>query len=149
MLYLTANDAGIGCQDDKARWLFWRPITAIREAAGDGNPATDPDPAWLPLIGTPPFPEHPSGHACASGAIVRTLRDFFGTDRMRFSTHSAVSGTTRSFTRFSQAIREVIDARVWSGLHFRTADVQGAQLGRRVARWREQHYFARVSRRGR
>lgn len=141
MLYLTASDAGISCHNDKARWLFWRPVTAIREAAADGNPATDADPQWLPLLVTPPFPEHPSGHTCVSGAIVRTLRDFFGTNRANFSTHSAASGTTRSFTRFSQAIKEVIDARVYSGIHFRTADVQGARLGKKVARWREQHYF--------
>lgn len=140
-LYLTAIDALITCHNDKARWLFWRPVTAIHEAADDANPATDPDPAWLPLTATPPFPEHPSAHACASGAIVSTLRDFFGTDRARFSTHSAVSGTTRSFTRFTQAIDEVIDARVYAGIHFRSANVQGARLGRRVARWRQRRYF--------
>jgi hypothetical protein len=141
MLYLTAADAAIGCWDDKARWSFWRPITAIREADTDGNPATDADPAWLPLIATPPYPDHPSGHNCISGSIVATLQDFFGTDRAEFSAVSAVSGTKRSFTRFSQAIDEIIDARVYSGLHFRTADVQGARLGREVARWREHHYF--------
>lgn len=147
MLYLTAIDAGISCGDDKAHWLFWRPITAIREAAGDGNPATEPDPGWLPLMVTPPFPEHPSGHTCFSGAVTRTLRDFFGTNHVRFSAHSIGSATTRSFTRFSQAIKEVIDARVYSGIHFRIADVQGARLGKKVARWREQHYFRPVRRR--
>jgi hypothetical protein len=143
MLYLTAADAAIGCWDDKARWSFWRPITAIREADTDGNPATDPDRAWLPLLPTPPYPDHPSGHNCVSGSIVATLQDFFGTDRAKFSATSAVSGTTRTFTRFSQAIDEIVDARVYSGLHFRSADVQGARLGREVARWREQHYFRR------
>jgi hypothetical protein len=141
MLYLTGADAAIGCWDDKARWGFWRPITAIREADADGNPATEPDPAWLPLLATPPYPDQPSGHNCLSSSFVETLKDFFGTDRAQFSALSAVSGTTRSYSRFSQAIEEIVDARVYSGLHFRTADVQGAQLGREVARWREQHYF--------
>lgn len=122
----AAADAGIACWDDKARWRFWRPITAIREADTDGDPATEPDPEWLPLIETPPFPDHPSGLACVSSSIVRTLRDFFGTDRAEFSAFSALSGTTRSYSRFSHAIKDVIDARVHAGVHFRTADEEGA-----------------------
>ena len=141
MLYLTSADAVISCWDDKAHWLFWRPITAIREAASDGNPETEPDASWLPLIATPPYPDHPSGHACLSSSVVATLRDFFGNDHAAFSATSAVSGTTRSFTRFSQAIEEIIDARVYSGLHFRTADVDGARIGAEVARWRAAHTF--------
>ncbi len=142
MLYLTAADSLISCWDDKAHWLYWRPITAIREANADGNPATEADAAWTPLIGTPPYPDHPSGHACLSNSIVRTLRDFFGTDRAEFSALSATSGTTRSFSRFSHAIDEIIDARVYSGIHFRIADEQGAEIGKQVARWREKHFFS-------
>ena len=141
MVNLTAADAAIACWDDKARWLFWRPITAIREARTDGNPATEGDPEWLPLIASPPYPEHPSGHGCVSGSIVATLQDFFRSDRARFSVLSATSATTRSFTRFSQAIDEIVDARVYSGIHFRNADEAGARIGRQVADWRERHYF--------
>jgi hypothetical protein len=141
MLYLTVADAAISCWDDKAHWLYWRPITAIREAGTDGNPATDADPQWLPLIATPPYPEHPSGHGCVSSSIVETLGDFFGTDKAEFSATSAISGTTRSFTRFSQAIEEIVDARVYSGIHFRAGDEQGARIGQQVASWREKHYF--------
>jgi hypothetical protein len=94
---LAAADAAIGCWNNKYHWNFWRPITAIREAASDGNPTTDADPAWTPLfdpatpvaspttLSTPAFPDHPSGHNCAAGAIVQTLQDFFGTDRLTFS----------------------------------------------------------------
>jgi hypothetical protein len=140
MLYLTAADALIGVWDDKAQWLFWRPITAIREADTDGNPRTEPDTEWLPLIPNPPYPEHPSGHTGLSGSIVKTLQQFFGTDKVAWSdTNNA--GLTRSFTRFSQAIDEIVDARVWSGIHFRTADEQGERLGKQVARYREEHYF--------
>jgi hypothetical protein len=139
-LYLTAADALISVWDDKAHWSFWRPITAIREADTDGNPRTEPDSGWLPLIATPPYPEHPSGHAGLSGSIVKTLQQFFGTDKVAWSdTNNA--GLTRSFTRFSQAIDEIVDARVWSGIHFRTADEQGERIGRQVARYREEHYF--------
>jgi hypothetical protein len=121
---LAAADASIGCWNDKYYWQFWRPITAIREADTDGNPATERDPTWLPLFDpatsvchppllvTPPFPDHPSGHTCNTGAFVYTLQNFFGTDRIAFSAFSNKSCTWRSFERFSDALKEVIDARV-------------------------------------
>jgi hypothetical protein len=140
MLYLTAADALIAVWDDKAHYLFWRPITAIREADTDGNTRTTADPQWLPLIATPPYPDHPSGHAGLSGSFVATLQNFFGTDAIGWSDTNN-GGFTRSFTRFSQAIADVVDARVWSGIHFRTADEQGAKIGAQVARWRQLHYF--------
>jgi hypothetical protein len=157
---LAAADAAIGCWNDKYYWQFWRPITAIREADTDGNPDTVADPTWLPLFDpatpvchlpalfTPPFPDHPSGHACATGAFVHTLQNFFGTDKIGFSAFSNKSCTTRSFDRFSDALSEVIDARVWAGIHFRTADVQGAVLGKKVAHYLEKHYFQPVRRGG-
>ena len=141
MLYLTGADAAITCWADKAYWSFWRPITAIRGAANDGNPATEADAAWLPLIDTPPYPDHSSGHSCLSGSIVYTLQDFFGTDKIGFTETSTATGTTRSFARFSDAIKEIVSARVWSGLHFRYADTSGANIGKHVAHWRQKHYF--------
>jgi hypothetical protein len=153
---LAAADAAIGCWNDKYYWQFWRPITAIREADTDGNPHTVADPTWLPLFDpatpvchlpalvTPPFPEHPSGHACATSAFVHTLQNFFRTDKIAFSAFSNKSCTTRSFDRFSDALKEVIDARVWAGIHFRTADTQGAALGNKVAHYLEKHYFQPV-----
>jgi hypothetical protein len=74
---------------------------------------------------------------------VRTLQDFFGTDKVGFSVSSRTR-TTRSFDRLSEALKEVIDARVWGGIHFRTADVQGAVLGKKVAYWLRRHYFQPV-----
>ncbi len=143
MLYLTASDALINVWDDKAHWSFWRPITAIREANTDGNPRTEADPGWLPLIPTPPYPDHPSGHAGLSGSIVKTMQQFFGTDRIGW-TDTNNGGLTRSFTRFSQAIDEVVYARMWSGIHFLNPDVQGATIGRQVAKYRDRHYFQPV-----
>src|SRR6184192_3158981 len=153
---LAAADASIGCWNDKYYWQFWRPITAIREADTDGNPATEADPTWLPLFDpatpvcvlpslvTPPFPDHPSGHACATGAFMHTLKNFFGTDKIAVSVFSGKSCTTRSFERFSDMLSEVIDARVWAGIHFRTADTQGSVLGKKVAQYLKKHYFQPV-----
>jgi PAP2 superfamily len=140
MLYMTAADALIAVWDDKAERLFWRPITAIREAAGDGNPRTQPQEDWLPLIANPPYPEHPSGHTGLSGSIVKTLQQFFGTDDIGW-TDTNNAGLTRSFSSFSQAIDEIVGARIWSGIHFRTADEQGERIGRKIASYRQGRYF--------
>jgi len=143
MLYTTAADALIAVFDDKAYWSFWRPITAIREAGSDGNPLTRPQDDWTPLIATPPYPEHPSGHTGFSGSIVKTLQQFFGTDEIAW-TDTNNAGLTRSFSSLSQAIDEIVDARIWSGIHFRAADVQGQRIGRSVARYRQGRYFRPV-----
>jgi hypothetical protein len=159
MTNLASADGVIGCWNDKYYWNFWRPITAIREAGSDGNPATEADSGWRPLfdpsvavsgppLATPGFPDHPSGHGCLSGATVHALKAFFGTDRVEFTAESNKCSPApcppRSFDRFSEALEEVIDARVWSGIHFRTADVQGAVLGKEVAHYLEEHYFQPV-----
>jgi hypothetical protein len=145
MLYLTGTDGLIACFLDKELHSFWRPQTAIRNAGTDGNPGTAADAAWESLLGNPPYSDHPSGHNCVSSSIVATLQDFFGTDRMSFGDTSTATATipaiTRGFTSFSQAIKEIRQARVWGGLHFMSADAQGANLGRAVARYREEHYF--------
>jgi PAP2 superfamily len=142
MTNMAGADGAIGCWKDKYFWNFWRPITAIRQADNDGNPATLGDRTWTPLFETPAFPEHPSGHTCISGAVVKTLQDFFGTDKIAFrEVFSSSSNSRRSFERFSEAIKEIIDARVWAGIHFRTADVQGAVLGKKIARYLREHYF--------
>lgn len=145
MLYLTAEDALIACFADKELHSFWRPQTAIRNAGTDGNSATIADTGWESLLPNPPYPDHPSGHNCVSSSIVETLQDFFGTDKMSFGTTSTPTATipaiTRSFTSFSQALKEIRQARVWGGLHFMSADAQGATLGRKVARYRQDHYF--------
>ncbi|MGP3955944.1 vanadium-dependent haloperoxidase [Nonomuraea sp. 3N208] len=146
MVYLAAADSQIACVNDKNHWNWWRPVTAIRDAASDGNPATRPNRKWTPLLETPGFAEHAAGHTCGSAAIAGALQTFFGTDTIAFSATSSSSGTTRRFTSFSQALDEVIDSRVWGGVHFRTADVQGARLGKEVARWEAANYFRPVSR---
>jgi hypothetical protein len=139
MFYLSAADAAITTWIGKWRYSFWRPITAIREAAADGNPATVADAGWLPLIPNPPYPDHPSGLSALAGAAAATLQNFFGTDEHAFTGTNAVG--TRTYTRFSQATQEIVDARVWSGIHFRIADEEGARIGATVARLAERKHF--------
>jgi hypothetical protein len=146
MMNLSAADAAINCWNDKYHFDFWRPWQAIRQADLDGNPATLADPTWTPLL-TAPYPEHASGHLCLDGAHLRVLRLFFGTDEMHFGvTSSQFGGETRLFDRFSDPLKEITDARVWAGLHFRTADVQGRELGIHVADYMADNYFQPVGR---
>ncbi|MFB4273440.1 phosphatase PAP2 family protein [Nonomuraea sp. GTA35] len=145
MVNLSKADATIACNSEKAAWHFWRPVTAIREAGTDGNPDTTPDPNWEPLLVTPPHPDFTSGHTCSTGASMSALAHFFGRDDLSFSAFSPDAGATRYFHSFSQALAEVIEARVWGGIHTRSADVQGAQIGRQVSTYMGAHYFKPVT----
>ncbi|WP_436520677.1 vanadium-dependent haloperoxidase [Actinoplanes sp. HUAS TT8] len=135
MVDIVNADALIACYNEKKYWNFWRPVTAVQEADLDGNPATVADPTWMPLLVTPPFPDYTSGHTCSFSAIALTWQRFFGRDDIAMSAYSADSGTTRSFTSFSSALAEVVEARIWGGVHFRTADVRGVQIGDGTARY--------------
>ena len=141
MLNLSGADAAINCWNDKYHFDFWRPWQAIHEADTDDNPKTQPDTSWAPLL-TAPYPDHTSGHLCLDGAHLHVLRSFFGRDKISFGvTSSQFGGETRFFGRFSEPLKEIIEARIWAGLHFRTADVQAAELGRNVAEFMEENYF--------
>lgn len=134
----------IACFDAKFHYMFWRPYTAIPKADTDGNPATDPDPDWKSLRPTPNFPEYPSAHACHSGAVTEALASFFGTDKVAFSLFSRVTQTRRDYDRFHDALKDVNEARVLAGFHFRNSDQQGANLGRTVARFVVGQFFQPV-----
>jgi hypothetical protein len=138
--YTNATDALIVTWRDKARYSFWRPFTAIREAASDGNDATEADPNWTALIASPPYPEHPSGLATFGSAIVDTMQHFYGRDEATF-TGTTPGGVTRQFTSFSQLREDIVEARIWSGIHFRFADTEAAKIGRKVAHWGNRHAF--------
>jgi len=137
-------DAQIACWDSKYFYVFWRPITAIRLGDQDGNPATLVDPAWQPLIDTPNFPEYPSGHADISSAATNMLRLFFGSDVVSFqmtTTNALAVQKTRTFARFTQAEQEVVDARVYVGIHYRNSDNAARTQGHAVANWVFRNYF--------
>ena len=133
MQNMAAADAAINCWNDKYHHDFWRPWNSIPRAAEDGNPATVADPTWAPLL-TAPYPEAPSGHNCLDAAYLRVLGTFLGTDEVRLDVTSAVfPGEVRTFNRISDALAELIEVRIWAGLHYRFADVQAQLLGRSVA----------------
>jgi hypothetical protein len=143
MTSMASADALIDCWDNKDYWSFWRPTTAIHDTRDDGNPATEPQAGWTPLIatGTPPYPDEPSGYNCFSGAMMHSASSFFGTDKVSYTLASNITGTTRSYDRLSFLLRDTIDARVWLGIHFRAADVNGAWIGKKVAQWEAKHFF--------
>jgi hypothetical protein len=141
MAHVAGGDAMIGCFDAKYYYLSWRPVHAIQRADTDGNRLTVQDPTWQPLLTTPNHPEYPSAHACHTTAIAEALESFFGPGRVRFSVDSLVTGETRSYTRFSEAVEEVNNARVWAGFHFRYSQEDGTRLGRKVARFVVRNFF--------
>ena len=130
MLNVASADAAINCWDEKVFWAFWRPVTAIRLADTDGNHRTKADPDWLPLVPTPPYSDHSSGYNCLTGAFVNTGKAFFGTDRMHFTVHSNATNADRSYSRLTDPVKDTINARIWVGIHFRTADEAGAESAR-------------------
>jgi hypothetical protein len=149
MQNLAAADAAINVWNDKYHFSFWRPFQAIRRAADDGNSATEPDLTWTPLLSAP-YPDHVSGHLGLDGSHTTVLRMFFGNapaGGYQITSFFVDPGgpAERSFSSFSQAVDEIVEARIWAGLHFRTADVQGKLLGKKVAHFAADHFFQRVS----
>jgi PAP2 superfamily protein len=143
LMNVAMADAGIACWDSKYRYVFWRPITAIRSGDLDGNPNTDVDPSFVPWLdffpaGTPAHPEYPSGHSTVSGAAALVLADAFG-DSSSFTVTSDVRPGTRSFVSFSAAVNEIADARVFGGIHWRNSCVRGNALGQAVADYILEH----------
>jgi hypothetical protein len=143
LMNVAGADARIACWDTKYAFNFWRPVTAIQRADEDGNPATEADPGWTPLITTPNFPEFVSAHASVSSAMATVLTLLFDDDPgVAFTATSPTNpGFERHWATFSEGVREVIDARVYAGIHFRSSDERGAKLGRQVARFVAGHHF--------
>ncbi|MFO1328848.1 MAG: vanadium-dependent haloperoxidase [Rubrivivax sp.] len=142
MLYTAHHDAVAACFESKYHHDFWRPTSAIQLADTDGNAATRPDANWAPHLPTPNHPEYPAAHSCASAAVAEVLRSFYGTRKVRFSFDSTVPGTLpHRYESTDDLVREIADARVWGGMHFRFSTTHGAELGRRVAEWVAKHHF--------
>jgi hypothetical protein len=142
MLSTVASDALIGCWDSKFAYGFWRPVTAIR--AGGGNLDLTADPTWIGLVITPNHPEYPAAHGCFSGSVVEVLRAYFHSDRLNFTMSSAAPGLIqpiRSYSRFSQALTDILNARVYGGMHYRNSTIVGTELGRKVARQALARFF--------
>ena len=134
---LSAVDAFINAWNDKRSYNFWRPSTAINEGDNDGNPRTIGDPSWLPLINNPPYPDYTSGANSITGAFMRTLENFFGDDSpFSFDVNSTVAlavQLTRTYSRFSGVADDVVEARIYLGIHFRFADAVARRHGKQSA----------------
>jgi hypothetical protein len=138
---MSVADAVITVWDSKAHFGLWRPITAIQQADQDGNSATTPDPTFEPLIPTPPYPDYTSGANGVAGSSTRALSRVLGTDRIDLTITSPVTNTTRYYEFADQLTADTVDARVWSGIHFRFADVAAKAQGQQVADWAMDRYF--------
>jgi hypothetical protein len=142
LLNIAMADAAICAWDAKYTFHNWRPVTAIRNAEIDGNPATDPDTAWNSFIVTPPFPDYVSGHSTFSASAATVLALFYGTDHIGFSTGSDfLPGVIRHFDSFSAAAGEAADSRVYGGIHFRFASEDGLEAGISIGEWTDSHYL--------
>jgi hypothetical protein len=135
LLMMSISDALVASQDTKYHYRFWRPITAIHGADTDGNPLTQRDDAWQPLITTPCFPSYQSAHATGSNAARRIAERLFGGEGARsiFVANPAVPGVSFHYTRFSEITDDIDDARVYGGIHYRFDQKAGGRQGKRVA----------------
>ena len=132
LMHMAGADAAIATFKLKYARNEWRPVTAIRAGAA-GIP---PDPAWDSLLVTPPHPEFPSGHCLVTGAFAQAYRELLGSDEVRLDyVYPPGGGVMRSYTSFTQIEKEMEDARVWGGIHFRTTDEQSTELGRAIGRY--------------
>jgi len=143
---MVPTDAGMACFDSKYTYQFWRPITAIRNAGIDGNPATTADPAWTPLVTTPNHPEYPSQHGCVTSALAQVLANALNTSSINAIIPGAQGGattltTSQTFATVRDLYAQLVNARVWIGFHYRNSVIAGENLGTAVAKWELHRYF--------
>ena len=146
MVQTAVSDAVIIGFDAKYRYGFWRPRTAIPQADADGNEATDADPSWRPLLSVN-HPEYPSGHGFWSTALIDSVARFFGTSEVTWTLTTSkvavprVEQTSRTYADLETLKREIFDARIWGGLHWRFSTTVGSEIGERVADHVSKHFF--------
>jgi len=134
---MAGDDAAYAMAAAKAHYDFWRPITAIRNGAEDGNPATQPDPAWTPLLGTPNFAEYPCGHCTYAAAIGEVMKAETGprpAQGVRVTTFAVPNAIVQVLPSWDQWVREVSDSRMYGGVHYRFSNEAGEEIGRAAAR---------------
>jgi hypothetical protein len=142
---MSMADALITVWRAKYDYGLWRPITAVNLADTDGNPDTIADPSWVPLFTTPAYPEYPSGYNSVTAATTGGLEKLFDTQQLNLTLIStAVPNVTRHYDTGSAVRADVVDARVWLGIHFRFADLASRDLGLRLSGWTIDHYFQPV-----
>jgi hypothetical protein len=142
LVWLGAADDLINTWTGKLEYPTWRPITAINEGDIDGDPATIGDVSWQPLINTPNYPDNSSGANALVSGVMKMLSLYFGTDEVTFtviSTNPNANPNSRTYSSFTDAALDVVEARILQGIHTRSADLNGRQLGTSVARWVFKH----------
>jgi hypothetical protein len=146
MVHCSVADAVIAGFEAKYFYRSWRPRTAIPRADTDGNPDTDPDPSWTPLL-TVNHPEYPSAHGFFSTALTDAVAAFFGTNKVTWTLTTSKTAVpqlvqnVRTYYDMNALMRDVDDARVWAGLHWRHSMHHGDQIGRKVARYVTENFF--------
>ena len=137
---IAMADAVITAWDSKRYFVYWRPVTAIQEGDNDGNPRTHGDVNWHPFINTPPYPDYSSGANNVTGAVTKSSQALLREGQVHLRREeSPRHSPTRTYTRFSDAAADVVEARILEGIHFRTADLVGRRQGRHVARFLFKH----------
>jgi hypothetical protein len=140
LINMAISDGAVATFDTKYHYNFWRPETAIRNAATDGNDRTAPDGTFTPFIPTPCFPGYPSAHATLSNAGREVMEEIYGSGPLSISlTNAAVPGVTLNYTTFTQITDDIDDARIYGGIHFRTDQDAGSGLGRKVGQYVYNH----------
>lgn len=139
LLAIDNFDGLISVFDAKYTYGYWRPYTAIRNADQDGNPATEPDPDWIPEMTTAPHPDYPAALAtlCAGGVVV--LKEFFGTSDILFKREAGTvpegMPNERSYISLDSMVKDCENSRVYNGFHFRTGLNVGSEMGRERAQY--------------
>ena len=141
LLNIALADAAISCWDAKYEYNLWRPVTAIRQADTDNNPNTTADPQWLPLVTTPPFPEYMSGHSTFSGAADAVMSSVFGSDFGFGDKGDRSVNSLRTYENFREAADESGMSRLYGGIHFMSANVDGLSAGRNVGNYVVQNFL--------
>jgi hypothetical protein len=135
LINMAISDSLVASFFNKYHYNFWRPETAIRAGATDGNPKTDPDLGFVPFIVTPCFPSYPSNHGSASNGGAAVLRRLYGDAGHSITlSNPAVPNIVLQYASFKQITDDISDARVYGGIHFRTDQTAGARLGKAVGR---------------
>jgi hypothetical protein len=141
LVSMATADAIISCWDTKIHYNVWRPVTAIREGNNDGNPNTSGLATWTPFFNAPNYPDYTSGANNVSAATATILEHLLG-DNVEFTLFSNAAGAVpRDYTSFSDVARDVVDARIFMGIHFRFADSVALRQGRHVANWTFSHFL--------
>jgi membrane-associated phospholipid phosphatase len=141
---LAFADSTIAFYKAKYQYRLWRPVTAIHNAADDGNLQTTPDPTWAPLLATPNDPSYPGAHSVISAAGATILRGWFGDDVSLTVTSEVLPNVQRHFDSFSAAVREAGQSRTWAGVHTSLDDAAGQALGAQIGGYVGKHALGRV-----